>query len=160
MLLSEDADQEFEFSVSAILSGHAQDVKFVKWHPTENLLFSASYDNTIKCWKYDNSVDDWLCSYTMDGHGSTVWQIDFDSTGKFMSSCSEDKCWSVWSIISDNNFINKGIIPNHHMRSIYSISWSKGPVANGSSESIATGAADNRICVFEVNKNDLSDEKN
>jgi len=48
-------------------------VKFVKWHPVEDYLFSASYDNTIKCWKYDNSVDDWLCSFTMDGHLSTVW---------------------------------------------------------------------------------------
>ena len=26
-------DLEFEFSVSAILSGHAQDIKFIKWHP-------------------------------------------------------------------------------------------------------------------------------
>ena len=25
---------------------------------------------------------------------------------------------------------------------------------------IATGAADNRICIFEINKNDLIDEKN
>lgn len=66
-------DLEFEFSVSAILSGHAQDIKFVKWHPVENYLFSASYDNTIKCWKYDESVDDWLCSFTMNGHLSTVW---------------------------------------------------------------------------------------
>ena len=73
MLNSDLADDEFEFSVSAILSGHSQDVKFVKWHPTENWLFSASYDNTIKCWQYSEAVDDWLCAYTIKGHTSTVW---------------------------------------------------------------------------------------
>lgn len=117
---------EFEFSVSAILSGHAQDIKFVKWHPIENYLFSASYDNTIKCWKYDETVDDWLCSFTMVGHLSTVWQIDFDPTGNFLCSCSEDKTWSIWRIhAADSDFVNLGIIPGSHMRSVYSINWSK-----------------------------------
>jgi WD40 repeat protein len=68
MLSGNCHDGDFEFSVQAVLSGHAQDVKFVVWHPTQNLLFSGSYDNTIKCWNYDESVDDWLCSYTMEGH--------------------------------------------------------------------------------------------
>lgn len=84
-------DMEFEFNIISILSGHAQDVKFVQWHPTKNLLFSASYDNTIKCWKFDESIDDWLCSFTMDGHFSTVWQLDFDPSGDYLCTCSEDK---------------------------------------------------------------------
>jgi cytosolic iron-sulfur protein assembly protein CIAO1 len=62
MLAGED---DFEFNVSAILSGHSQDVKSIKWHPTKELLFSASYDNTIKCWAYENTADDWLCRFTM-----------------------------------------------------------------------------------------------
>jgi hypothetical protein len=45
------------------------------------------------------------------------------------------------------------------MRSIYSISWS-GETPNGNSELIATGAADNRICVFEVSKKDLDNDQN
>jgi WD40 repeat protein len=31
-----------------VLQGHTQDVKMVKWHPTRDLLVSASYDDTIK----------------------------------------------------------------------------------------------------------------
>ena len=115
---------EFEFNVASVLSGHAQDVKFIKWHPIEDYLFSASYDNTIKCWRYDNSVDDWLCSFTMEGHLSSVWQIDFDCTGQYLCSCSEDKTWSIWRIdVKQSDFINLGMISMSHIRSIYSISW-------------------------------------
>jgi len=73
MLNGTEVDNDFEFSVNAILSGHTQDVKYVKWHPTKNLLYSASYDNTIKCWSYSDAMDDWVCEYTMNGHQSTVW---------------------------------------------------------------------------------------
>lgn len=59
--------------VQGQLKGHSQDVKFVKWHPSENLLFSASYDDTIMCWKYDLNIDDWNCAYKMEAHQSTVW---------------------------------------------------------------------------------------
>lgn len=69
----EDGDEGGEYDCVAVASGHTQDVKFIKWHPEKNLLFSASYDDTIKCWRYENSVDDWLCSYTIEGHESTVW---------------------------------------------------------------------------------------
>lgn len=62
-----------EFECAAVASGHTQDVKFVKWHPYRNQLFSASYDDTIKSWAYNPEVDDWMCHYTMDGHESTVW---------------------------------------------------------------------------------------
>ena len=139
--IENDSDAgEFEFNVSAILSGHTQDVKFVKWHPDHNLLFSASYDNTIRCWKYDEAVDDWLCSLSFSGHLSTVWQIDFDSTGQFLCSCSEDKQIIVWTI--DGKQIET--VQDSHMRSIYSISWQK--------DKIVTGGADNRICLFKVNE--------
>ena len=94
-----------------------------------------------------------------NGHESTIWQIDFDKSGKFLASCSEDKKWSVWNIEDTRTFTNKGIFPNHHMRSIYSISWSKGK-GDQDSELIATGASDNRICVFEMSKKDLLDTQN
>lgn len=37
-----------EFECVAVLQGHTQDVKMVQWHPTIELLFSCSYDNTVK----------------------------------------------------------------------------------------------------------------
>ena len=150
MLTSSVDDDEFEFQVCAILSGHTQDVKFVKWHPTENLLFSSSYDNTIKCWEYSESIDDWICKYTIEGHKSTVWQMTFDKTGDFMCSCGEDMSWAVWKV-SSTGYTNKGFITNTHLRPIYSIDWNE-------QDQIVTGGADNRICVFELSREALEDD--
>lgn len=81
--------------------------------------------------------------------------MDFDPTGKYLCSCSEDKMWSVWEI-QHKDCQNKGLIPNFHMRAIYSISWSKVPLED--SYFIATAAADNRICVFEINQESLKEQ--
>ena len=141
LLVENDSDAgDFEFNVSAILSGHTQDVKFVKWHPSDNLLFSTSYDNTIRCWKYDEAVDDWLCNLSISGHLSTVWQLDFSPDGQHIASCSEDRQIIVWNL--EGKQIGK--VEEAHDRSIYSISWAK--------DKIVTAGADNKICVFKVNE--------
>ena len=71
-----------------------------------------------------------------------------------MCSCSEDNTWGVWQI-TKTGYTCKGIITNCHMRSIYSITWSNNDV-------VATGSADNRICLFELSRESLNskDDKN
>ena len=61
-------------------------------------MFSASYDDTLKAWTYEESVDEWVCKYTISGHTSTAWCLDFDPTGEYLVSCSEDKTWIVWNV--------------------------------------------------------------
>ncbi len=51
----------------------------VAWHPTEALLASCSYDDTIKLW--EEGEDDWYCRQTLQGHDSTVWDVAFDRSG-------------------------------------------------------------------------------
>nr|CAG4710597.1 unnamed protein product [Naegleria fowleri] len=89
-----------DFDCNSVCSGHTQDVKFVAWHPLtrENmpsLLFSASYDNTIRVWKEGGFNDDhsshhdfshsggaggdeWKCVGILRGHTSTVWALAFE----------------------------------------------------------------------------------
>ncbi|KAG2385707.1 hypothetical protein C9374_003522 [Naegleria lovaniensis] len=87
-----------DFDCNSVCSGHTQDVKFVAWHPLtrENmpsLLFSASYDNTIRVWKEGGFSDDhsshhdfsrstggdeWKCVGILRGHTSTVWALAFE----------------------------------------------------------------------------------
>ena len=136
---ADEDEDELDFSCLAVLSGHSQDVKYVKWHPERNQLYSASYDDTLKCWSYDNSVDDWICSYTMNGgHTSTVWCFDFNQSGTHMVSCSEDKTWILWSI-TPTGYKKIGEVSNTHFRSIYSISWCNSATVNR----VVTSGADN-----------------
>ncbi|KAL8280785.1 hypothetical protein RQP46_006789 [Phenoliferia psychrophenolica] len=61
-----------EFECLAVLMNHTQDVKSLTWHPSEELLASASYDDTIKLFASDPYDDEWTCITTLLSHTATV----------------------------------------------------------------------------------------
>lgn len=67
----------------------------VKWHPSQDVLFSCSYDDTVKVWGPDG--DDWCCKETLTGHESTVWCITWDHAGSRFVTCSDDRTVRVWA---------------------------------------------------------------
>ena len=115
----------------------------VKWNGALEMLFSCSYDDTIKAWIYDESLDDWICSYTILGHESTVWSIDFDPTEKYLLSVGDDMKMMIWEV-TKKNYVRKWTIDSIHSRWIYSWAWWK------NSSRIATGGGDNKVFVYDV----------
>jgi len=89
---------------------------------------------------------------TLRGHTSTVWCIDFDPSGSYLVSCSEDRSWAVWSV-SETDYKKLCHVRDSHFRAIYSVSWSK-------SGRIATAGSDNQLLVFEVNPTELQKAAN
>uniref|UniRef100_A0A8C3SHF4 Cytosolic iron-sulfur protein assembly protein CIAO1 n=1 Tax=Chelydra serpentina TaxID=8475 RepID=A0A8C3SHF4_CHESE len=87
-------DEEDEYECVSVLNAHTQDVKHVVWHPNQELLASASYDDTVKL--YREEEDDWVCCATLEGHESTVWSLAFDQSGERLASCSDDKTVRIW----------------------------------------------------------------
>ncbi|MGH0130565.1 UNVERIFIED_CONTAM: hypothetical protein FKN15_015416 [Acipenser sinensis] len=87
-------DEEDEYECVSVVNSHTQDVKHVVWHPNQEILASASYDNSVKLYKEDD--DDWVCRDTLEGHESTVWSVDFDKSGQRLASCSDDKTVKIW----------------------------------------------------------------
>ena len=70
------------------------------WHPTEDVLVSVSYDDTVKVWTEDPGGD-WSCTVTVGakegGHESTVWSAAFEAgMGRRMVTCSDDRTLGVW----------------------------------------------------------------
>jgi WD40 repeat protein len=120
----------------------------VKWNSRLNMVFSASYDDTIKAWRYDETLDDWVCSYTIKGHTSTVWSLDFDSTENFMVSVSDDRSMMIW-MVSEKEFKNCGKIETQHSRTVFSVTWSK------VGDFIATSGGDNKVVVYEINRESI-----
>jgi len=84
-----------EYECVALLQSHSQDVKGVRWHPGQDVLFSCSYDDTVKIWAPDG--DDWSCKETLVGHESTVWALAFDPLGGRFATCSDDRTLRIWA---------------------------------------------------------------
>ena len=118
-----------EFSCNSVLHGHSQDIKMVKFSPREDILFSCSFDNNIKIWKFSYEIDDWDCIKTLSEHKGTVWCIDFNKNGNKFISCSDDKMIILYGIdfsLSNSCYENILIlkkIENCHERFIYSVSF-------------------------------------
>lgn len=137
------------------------------WHPTETLLASASYDDTVRLWREDD--DDWSCVADLTGHTGTVWGCDFempkeeDKANKSarLVSCSDDNTCIIWKRInstggSDASAIRSSFrsdplseewikeieLPSIHSRTVYSVAWSK------HSGRIASVGADGKIVLY------------
>ncbi|KAI5475144.1 cytosolic iron-sulfur protein assembly protein 1 [Pseudohyphozyma bogoriensis] len=85
-----------EFECLAVLMEHSQDVKSVTWHPTEELLASASYDDTIKLYAADPYDDEWSSIATLTSHTATVWSISFSPCGNYLVSAGDDLVIKIW----------------------------------------------------------------
>ena len=108
-------------------------------------------------------MDEWVCDYTLHGHTSTVWAFDFDPSGEFLASCSEDKTWIVWHV-SETGYKKLCHVKDTHFRAIYSLSWStvEQPGVHGGSEKrhrIATVGSDNQLFIHEIADSELQAAK-
>lgn len=114
-----------EFECLAVLQGHDGDVKSIvfgpshsQWGEGEEVLFSASYDDTIKVWAEEGG--DWYCAATLGGsisgvpqsmpstgeaegsggavHASTVWSLGLTPGGVRLFSGSDDGSMAIWKM--------------------------------------------------------------
>lgn len=84
--------EDDEMDCVSVLSGHTQDVKFVRFSNTNNNLYSCSYDDTIKVWYYEE--EDFSNINTLRAHEGTVWGIAFKSSKEIINvneEIEEDK---------------------------------------------------------------------
>lgn len=139
-----------DFECAAVLDGHSQDVKFLAWHPHVHVLFSASYDDTIKIWTEDSG--DWYCAKTLVGHSSTVWGLALDADGKTLASCSDDQSVFLWQCDSATDPTKEWrrvcTAREVHQYPVYSIDW------NVTFNKLVTGGGDNQICILAYQRTD------
>jgi WD40 repeat protein len=128
-----------ELECLAILEGHSQDVKALRFHPLDpHMLVSVSYDDSIKIWRSTTS-DDWELSETLRGHKGTVWDICFNpSCRSEFVTVSADGSMKIWTsnppqspIPASSAYLLSGPLgasSRHHMKAnsydLISESWS------------------------------------
>jgi len=90
-----------EFECIAVLTGHEGDVKVVRFAPShdvwgdgDEILLSASYDDTIKIWAED--AGDWYCAFSIqDIHKDAVWSLAVAPGGGRIVSASADGSMAI-----------------------------------------------------------------
>lgn len=108
----------------------------------------------MKVWQDDE--DDWVCTETIKGHGSTIWDAVFEpKQGEYLASCSEDKALIVWKFTNPESkplqgdevtrFVQFASDLTTHPRTVYSVDWSR-----QESSLIITGCADDSIRIFSL----------
>ena len=154
----EDDFNSEDYFCKSTFEGHKGDVKMVKFSPREDILFSCSFDETIKIWDLDYSKDDFILVNTLKYHSGTVWYIEFNKKGDKFFTCSDDKSLIMWGIdfnCGENknayeNIVRLSVIENMHRRPIYCC------VLSIDEKYIFTASNDGDIGIVEVSEDKIN----
>ncbi|XP_035440971.1 TAF5-like RNA polymerase II p300/CBP-associated factor-associated factor 65 kDa subunit 5L [Spodoptera frugiperda] len=82
-----------QIGVGVPLRGHSGPVHAVTVLPQEDLVVSASHDNTIRSWR----LTDYSCAAIYRGHNYPIWCMDVSKSGLFVTG-SHDRTAKLWSL--------------------------------------------------------------
>ncbi|KAJ9642541.1 Cytosolic iron-sulfur protein assembly protein [Coniosporium tulheliwenetii] len=128
--------EDDNFETVAVLQEHEGDVKCVAWHPSEELLASASYDDTVRLWRED--LDDWGQCALLSGHRGTVWWVEFEGVEGPNGVPSILRTSSI-----EEDWVEETRLPKAHGRAIYTATWSK------KTGLIASTGSDGKIVIYQ-----------
>ncbi|NXM65557.1 PRP19 factor, partial [Serilophus lunatus] len=80
--------------ILATLKGHSKKVTSVVFHPSQELVFSASPDATIRIWSVPNAS----CVQVVRAHEGSVTGLSLHATGDYLLSSSDDQYWAFSDI--------------------------------------------------------------
>eukprot|EP01102_Stenamoeba_stenopodia_P002649 TRINITY_DN12507_c0_g1_i1.p1 TRINITY_DN12507_c0_g1~~TRINITY_DN12507_c0_g1_i1.p1 ORF type:complete len:487 (-),score=104.61 TRINITY_DN12507_c0_g1_i1:54-1514(-) len=76
------------------LSGHTKKISSVVFHPTANIVFSASHDKTARVWNYGEGSQ----SRVLKAHTGPVVGITLHPTNEYVATGSSDGSWAFHDI--------------------------------------------------------------
>ena len=142
-------------------------MKSVTWHPRKEIVFSTSYDDTIRVWKSRIELDDeWHCVDVLKTHDSTVWDLSFQhgtsSPSERFVTCSDDRSIIIWGPTSSSSSSSGSSskdedetkyqvemrVNNLHDRTIYTVDWYD--------HLVASGGGDNGIRIVDTSSSSSS----
>lgn len=84
--------------IVATLSGHSKKVSHTAFHPSADLIVTASHDKTVKLWSPKDSG--YGVAHTLDGHEDAVTSASIHATGDYLISGSLDASWGFYDLRS------------------------------------------------------------
>jgi len=80
------------------LNGHSKKVTSVVWHPTKDVVVSASQDATARVWSCSDAANwkaSYSCAHVVKKHSSEVTDLSIHPLGDFFLTSSLDKSWAL-----------------------------------------------------------------
>jgi len=90
-----DAENE---KLAQKLVGHSKKVNAVVFHPTKNIVVSASQDATARVWTCTDASNwkaPYSCAHVVKKHGAEVTDLSIHPLGEFFLTSSRDKSWAL-----------------------------------------------------------------
>ncbi|XP_034828424.1 TAF5-like RNA polymerase II p300/CBP-associated factor-associated factor 65 kDa subunit 5L [Maniola hyperantus] len=84
----------FQVGSGLALRGHSGPVQAVSILSREELVLSASHDNTMRAWR----LADYSCASIYRGHNYPIWCMDVSKNGLFVVTGSHDRTAKLWSL--------------------------------------------------------------
>lgn len=119
------------------MSGHRAPVTRVAFHPTWNVVASASEDSSIKIWDWETGEFE----RTLKAHTKAVQDCDYDSKGQYLVSCSSDLTIKLWDV--ENDYSSSKTFHGHD-HSISSVRFLPGD------SQIVSASRDQSIKIWEI----------
>ncbi|PVV03019.1 hypothetical protein BB560_002517 [Smittium megazygosporum] len=137
-------------TTSATLRGHTDRVSGLSFHPqsmvnldrTAANLASGGCDNKIHLWSLEKQSP----IETLNGHIARVAQVEFHPSGNYLASASYDGSWRLWDVKSCSEIL----LQEGHSREVYCVKFQNDGSLLASGFQVATGGADNTVCIYDL----------
>ncbi|KAL3094302.1 hypothetical protein niasHS_004058 [Heterodera schachtii] len=149
-------DDAGDFQVTSILQHHTADVKFVLWHPREELLVSGGYDGSVRFYASDG--EDWCTGHSIkDAHEETVWSASFEPIlGDHLATVGTDRTIRIWKRCCTSSSATNALtdqwqkVVEHSL--LLATRWPLYTVAWSDSGILAVGGGDCFVRLFTVDQ--------
>ncbi|XP_041968461.1 TAF5-like RNA polymerase II p300/CBP-associated factor-associated factor 65 kDa subunit 5L [Aricia agestis] len=129
-------DDSLQIGTGIPLRGHSGPVQAVNILPREEIVLSASHDNTMRAWK----LTDYSCVSIYRGHNYPIWCMDVSKSGLFIVTGSHDKTAKLWSL--DRTFAVRVFVG--HTSDVTCVKF------HPNEAYLATGSADRSVRLWSV----------
>ncbi|XP_045496473.1 TAF5-like RNA polymerase II p300/CBP-associated factor-associated factor 65 kDa subunit 5L [Colias croceus] len=129
-------DNTRQIGTGVPLRGHSGPIQAVSILSREELVLSASHDNTMRAWR----ISDYSCASIYRGHNYPIWCLDVSKNGLFIVTGSHDRTAKLWSL--DRTFPVRVFIG--HMSDVTCVKF------HPNEAYIASGGADRSVRLWSV----------
>ncbi|KAM3966883.1 will decrease acetylation [Aphomia sociella] len=129
-------DNTLQIGAGLPLRGHSGPIQALNVLWQEELVLSASQDNTMRAWR----LKDYSCAAIYRGHNYPIWCMDISKNGLSVVTGSHDKTAKLWSL--DRTFPIRVFVG--HMSDVTSVKF------HPNEAYIASGGADRSVRLWRV----------